>query len=49
MGLADSLGTITPGKLADLIAVDGDPSEEIEALGRVIFVMKNGRVHRNDR
>ena len=49
MGLADSLGTVAAGKLADLIAVDGDPSREIESLRRVVFVMKDGRVHRNDR
>ena len=48
MQMSDSLGTVAPGKLADLIAVDGDPSREIEALRRIVFVMKDGRVYRND-
>ena len=47
--IADTVGTIAPGMVADLIAVDGDPLRDVEALGRVRFVMSRGRVivHRN--
>jgi imidazolonepropionase-like amidohydrolase len=44
LGWADRVGSLSPGKLADLIAVEGDPLKEIGALGRVSFVMKGGRI-----
>jgi imidazolonepropionase-like amidohydrolase len=44
----DSLGTIEKGKFADLIAVAGDPLEDISEMQRVKFVMKGGKVVRND-
>jgi imidazolonepropionase-like amidohydrolase len=40
----DHLGRITPGLLADLIAVAGDPTQDITTIERVPFVMKGGRV-----
>jgi imidazolonepropionase-like amidohydrolase len=49
MRLDKPLGAIAEGKLADLIAVSADPLKDISALKGVFFVMKNGRVHRNDR
>lgn len=44
LGIGDRVGTIEPGKLADLILLDGDPVFDLEALGRVELVMKEGRV-----
>ncbi|HXF82482.1 MAG TPA: amidohydrolase family protein [bacterium] len=41
--VADRVGTLTPGKLADVIAVDGDPLADIEALRRVRLVLQGGR------
>jgi imidazolonepropionase-like amidohydrolase len=40
----DEVGVIEPGRFADLIAVDGDPTQDVEALQDVTFVMKEGRV-----
>jgi imidazolonepropionase-like amidohydrolase len=45
--LQNEVGTLADGKRADLIAVEGNPLENVEALTRVRFVMKAGRVYRN--
>ena len=48
LGWSDRVGTIEPGKWADIIAVDGDPLADVTTLERVKFVMKGGDVVKND-
>ncbi len=46
LGTKDSLGTIEAGKLADIVAVPGDPMSDVSILEKVDFVMKGGAVHK---
>lgn len=48
LGLADKIGTLEAGKLADVIAVPGDPIESIRQTEHVFFVMKEGVVYKNE-
>jgi imidazolonepropionase-like amidohydrolase len=47
MNLGNKIGTISPGMEADIIAVEGNPLQDITALRRVVFVMKGGKVFKN--
>src|SRR2546425_2343006 len=48
LGWSDKIGTIEPGKWADIIAVDGDPLQDVTTLQHVKFVMKGGEVVKNE-
>lgn len=49
LGIGAITGTLESGKLADIVAVPGDPFADITATERVLFVMKEGVVYRSDR
>jgi len=46
LGLGKEIGTVAPGFQADLVAIDGNPIDDITAVRRVVFVMKGGKVYR---
>jgi imidazolonepropionase-like amidohydrolase len=48
LGHSDVLGSIKPGKYADIVAVSGDPLQDISVLEKVQFVMKEGRVYKQE-
>lgn len=47
LGMGNKIGSIMPGLQADIIALEGDPTKDITAVRRVVFVMKGGIVHKN--
>ena len=49
LGLSSKIGTLETGKLADVVAVPGDPLENIRQTEHVFFVMKEGVVYRNEK
>ena len=48
LGLSDEIGVLEPGMLADIVAVRGDPLEDIRLLENVQFVMKQGTLHKTE-
>lgn len=48
LGWSDRIGTVEPGKFADLVAVEGDPLKDVNLLQHVKFVMKGGIVIKNE-
>jgi len=48
LGMSGQIGSIAPGLEADIIALDGDPLQDITAVRRVVFVMKGGVVYKNE-
>jgi len=48
LGWSEKVGTIEPGKWADIVAVSGDPLKDIKELQHVKFVMKGGVVYKNE-
>jgi imidazolonepropionase-like amidohydrolase len=48
LGRAGELGVVAPGAYADIVAVAGDPLKDVKVLERVGFVMKDGKVYRDE-
>ncbi len=46
LGWDKNLGSLTPGKWADIVAVNGDPLKDIHNMEKVVFVMKNGVIYK---
>lgn len=49
LGVARDYGTISPGKVADLVVLSADPSHDIRNTTKVVYIIKGGRVHRRER
>jgi imidazolonepropionase-like amidohydrolase len=47
LGMGNKIGDLKPGMFADIIAVEGNPLDDIKALGRVVFAMKEGKIFKS--
>jgi imidazolonepropionase-like amidohydrolase len=48
LGIQNRVGTLEPGKLADVVVIPGDPIQNIRQIEKIVFVMKEGVIYRND-
>lgn len=48
LGMADSLGAVEVGRVADMVAVPGNPLDDIATLEHIVFVMRDGRIVRRE-
>ena len=48
LGIQDRVGTLEAGKLADVVVIPGDPLQNIRQVEKIMFVMKEGVIYRND-
>jgi imidazolonepropionase-like amidohydrolase len=48
LGQSSQIGTIEEGKMADIVAVEGNPSEDIRSMSKVKFVMKEGKIYKSE-
>ncbi len=48
LGMSDQIGQIKEGFLADIVAVEDNPMNNVSTLEQVVFVMKDGKVYKNE-
>ena len=48
IGVSSKIGSIKPGKYADIVAVKGDPLQDVTILEKITFVMKEGHVYKQE-